>query len=484
MALISRQGSRRLVAAANPAAQALGVRPGLPAGQAQLLVPGLHLAAADPAADRRGLVRLAVWLWQRVAPVVAVDWPDGIVIDSTGSAHLHGGEAALLRRLGQRLAAAGITMRAAIADSWGAAHALARHGEDPRLLAPSGPLLPLLAPLPLCALRLPPALVAELEALGFATIGALAATPRAPLARRFGALPGQRLDQALGQAPEPIDPIRPPAPVSVRHGLAEPIATAQAIAVAIARLVAAVGAELAARGAGARRLDLLCARVDGQIARVRVGLARPQRDPARLLRLLGDRIDEIDPGFGIEAMTLAVSWAEPLAPQQVVNDLAAAPVADLSALVDSLRNRLGAGRVYRLAPVASDVPERSVRRVPALAAAPAAAPAADDGAGWPGHWPRPARLLLRPEPIETLALLPDHPPAWFVWRGVRHRVARADGPERIFGEWWVRDAELDAVRDYFRVEDEAGGRFWIFRAGDGVDGATGSQRWFLHGLFG
>jgi protein ImuB len=152
------------------------------------------------------------------------------------------------------------------------------------------------------------------------------------------------------------------------------------------------------------------------------------------------------------------------------------PEADVSGLIDILSNRVGENRLYRFAPVASDVPERSVKRV--AAASPAT------GEGWPTHWPRPARLLAPPELIQTVALLPDHPPVSFTWRGSRRRVSRADGPERVFGEWWKRDAELIAVRDYFQVEDDAGERFWIFRAGDGEEAATGSHKWFMHGIFG
>ena len=149
---------------------------------------------------------------------------------------------------------------------------------------------------------------------------------------------------------------------------------------------------------------------------------------------------------------------------------------DVTDLIDTLTNRVGEQRLYRFAPVASDVPERSVTRV--------APGAPDTGEGWPSHWPRPSRLLQNPEPIETVALLPDHPPASFTWRGVRRRVKRADGPERVFGEWWKRDPELTTVRDYFRLEDDAGERYWVYRAGDGEDPLTGSQRWFLHGIFG
>ena len=193
-------------------------------------------------------------------------------------------------------------------------------------------------------------------------------------------------------------------------------------------------------------------------------------------RLLCEKIQTISTGFGIEILSLTAVMAEPLEAQQVANPLLEDPAPDLSHLVDVLANRFGARAVYRLAAVASDVPERAVARI-----APLSEPV---GAGWPDHWPRPARLLPRPEPIETVALLPDHPPVWIAWRGIRRKVARADGPERVFGEWWKRDAERIAVRDYFRIEDEAGERFWVFRAGDGENSGTGSHRWFLHGVFG
>jgi protein ImuB len=216
--------------------------------------------------------------------------------------------------------------------------------------------------------------------------------------------------------------------------------------------------------------------VDNRVQAIRVGTAQPVRDVKRLTRLLCDKIETVDPGFGIEIMRLAATAAEPFATKQTISSLIDEPEADVSGLIDVLSNRVGETRLYRFAPVASDVPERSVQRVPA------AAP--DSGDGWPAHWPRPARLLAPPEPIETVALLPDHPPVSFTWRGSRRRVRRADGPERVFGEWWKRDAEFIAVRDYFQVEDDAGERFWIFRAGDGEDAATGSHRWYLHGIFG
>jgi protein ImuB len=317
---------------------------------------------------------------------------------------------------------------------------------------------------------------ADLRVLGFERVDDILARPRAPLTLRFGPELGRRLDQALGQSAEPIEPIRPPDLIEVRRAFAEPIGAAETIARYIGKLVIDLCTALEDKGLGARRLDLLCHRVDNRIQAVRVGTAQPVRDNKRLTRLLCDGIETIDPGFGIEVMTLAATIAEPLVRRQLISSLVEETAPDISDLVDTLANRVGERAIYRIAPVSSDVPERSVRRIPAMAP--------DSDATWPNHWPRPARLLARPEPIETVALLPDHPPVSFTWRGIRRRVKRADGPERVFGEWWKRDAELAAVRDYFRIEDDAGERYWVYRSGDGEDASTGSHRWYLHGVFG
>lgn len=475
LVLIRREGTRRLVLAANAAAQAAGVRLGMPVTKAQVLVPGLIVQDADLAADAEALDRLAVWLL-RFAPVVATDPPDGIVIDSTGADHLHGGEPAMLEGLIGRLAMSGVTARAAIADTWGAAHALARHAAGPISIAPANHGISILDHLPLEALRISAQTAAALRTLGFQRVGDLAAQPRAPLTVRFGPELGRRLDQASATIGEPIEPIRTADLIEVRRAFAEPIGAAETIARYIGKLVGQLCERLEERGLGARRLDLLCHRVDNRAQAVRVGMAIPVRDPKRLTRLLCDKIETIAPGFGIEVLTLAATIVEPLERKQTVSSLVEESVPDVSGLVDTLMNRVGDRAIYRLAPVASDVPERSVCRIPAMAA--------ETGATWPGRWPRPSRLLPHPEAVETVALLPDHPPVAFTWRGVRRRVRRADGPERVFGEWWKRDAELAAVRDYFRVEDDAGERFWLYRAGDGEDAATGSHLWFVHGIFG
>jgi protein ImuB len=464
-----------VVLAADKVAQHVGLRVGMAATKAQILVPGLATADADPKGDAEALERLAFWAL-RYSPVAAADPAHGIVIDVSGADHLFGGEEALLCDLLGRLKSAGFSARAAIADSWGAAHALARFRADPLVIAEPGVLREAVAPLPHGALRLTPDTVAELRTLGFETVGELLAQPRAPLIRRFGPEIGRRLDQALGLVNEPIDPVRPVDAVEVRQSFAEPIGAAETIKRYISKLAGKLCLVLEQRGLGARRLDLICHRVDSHLQAIRVGTALPVRDTKRLTRLLSDKVETIEPGFGIEIMTLAATRAEPLEAKQSISSLVDDTDPDVSGLIDLLANRVGEERLYRAAPVASDVPERSVIRVPATAP--------DCETSWPSRWPRPARLFARPEPIETVALLPDHPPATFTWRGIRRRVRRADGPERVFGEWWKRDAELAVVRDYFRVEDDAGERFWIYRAGDGENVETGSQRWFLHGIFG
>jgi protein ImuB len=473
--LVGRDGRRRVVLAADAAAQAAGLRVGMPVTKAEVLVPGLIVKDADPGADVVALDRLALWALRRYAPIAAADPPDGLVIDTSGADHLHGGEDAMLKSMIDRLATFGVAARAALADSWGAAHALARYAARPISVASVGDSGSAVLDLPIAALRLSYEIVDGLRVLGFERIGELAAQPRAPLALRFGPELGRRLDQTLGRIREPIEPARVPELLEVRRAFAEPIGAAETVARYTAKLVVRLCEALEVRGLGAKRLDLLFHRVDNRVEAIRIGTALPVRDIKRLTRLLCDKIETVDPGFGIELMRLAATIAEPLEMKQNVTSLIEEPDADVSELIDTLMNRVGETRLYRAAPVASDVPERSVIRV---------APMAPPSGTWPVHWPRPSRLLATPEPIETLALLPDHPPVSFVWRGVRRRVKRADGPERVFGEWWKRDAELIAVRDYFQVEDEAGERFWIYRAGDGEDAATGSQGWFLHGIFG
>ncbi|PAX08666.1 Y-family DNA polymerase [Sphingomonas lenta] len=494
-----RVDGRDLVHAANEAAWALGIAPGMWLTQARVMAAGLHILPADPEGDRAALHDLAVALARRWAPTVAVSDDTGLFVDLTGVAHLHGGEEAFAERLLRLLARLGYAARLAVADTAGAAWALARRGPAPVVIAPPARHVDAIEPLPVAALRLEEAHVRLLDRLGVGTVAELIRLPRKPLMRRFGGALVRRLDQATGRAPEPLEPVVPPLAVSAVQRFAEPIATPEPIGRWMDILCARLARSLAEAGLGARAVLLVAERIDRRDQRLRIGLARPSRDPAHLSRLFRRRIEEVEPGFGIEAMTLHVLRADPLAPEAIGGALDEAlgdGTPDLAPLIDALANRLHGRAPWRVEPVESDVPERSAARVPALAPPDRRPPAlgaddvrrlaaAEDDHPWHPRWPRPVRLLPRPEPVEhVLAELPDHPPKRFTWRGRSYRVVRADGPERIGGEWWRRPAERDAVRDYFSVEDEEGRRFWLFRRGDGVRAETGDLSWHLHGTFG
>jgi protein ImuB len=469
-------GRRQVIGAVDAAARNLGLTPGMPLAHARSLIPDLAVTAADLAGDAAALSALAAWCL-RFSPVTAPDGADGIWMDATGCAHLFGGEDALVSGLVDRLAATGLTARAAMADTPGAAWAVARTDVAATTIVPQGGATTALRPLAVASLRLPGALVEKLNRLGFDRTAQLLDAPRGPLTLRFGPELMQRLDQATGRVFEPVVPVMPPETVAERFLFVEPLLTAEAFVAVIARLSRNVCEELERRGLGARQLDLVFERVDGAHQIIRVGTSRPARDPDHLARMLNERLDQVDPGLGVDAMQLVVTLADRLEYTQSPTSLLAdrAPDPDIAVLVDRLVNRLGADRVYRFAPVESDVPERSVRRVSPLAR--------PGKASWPARWPRPSRLLSPPQPIETVAMMPDQPPALFIWRRVRHRIRRADGPECIQAEWWRRDSELRASRAYWQVEDHSGRRFWLYRNGDGVDAETGDLRWFLHGFF-
>lgn len=483
-------GSRVEIAACNPAARALGLSPGTALTMARAQVPGLAVREADPAGDAADLLALAELLARRWAPMVAVSDADGLFIDLTGVAHLYGGEARFLRRLVRLLARHGVTARVAIADTAGAAWALARFGGG---MVRPGEQAAAIAPLPVAALRLDGSALELLARLGVDTIGQLSAMPRAPLVRRFGRAIADRLDQATGHAPEPLDPVVPPTRIAVEQRFAEPIATPEAIEHWLGELMPRLTVALAEAGQGARAVELVAARVDGVVQRLRLGFARPTRDAAHMLRLALRRIEEIEPGYGLDAIALHVRRADPLGPESLARALSGPVEPDLTTLVDAIANRIGLPRLWRVTPVESDVPERSLAMTSPLDALPGRAEALkpddvrrlDERARdhpWHPRWPRPVRLLHRPEPVDhVVAELPDQPPRRFTWRGVTHRVVRAEGPERITGEWWRRAGERLSVRDYFRVEDELGERFWLYRRGDGVRTETGDLRWFLHG---
>ena len=475
LVMVGRVGRRRAVAAMNDAAAKAGLRIGQAVAHATAMTPGLLLHDLDSEGDQAALHRLALWAQKLYSPVVAPDG-DGLVIDATGCAHLFGGEEKMLIDIRDRLTKAGFQAQVALADSWGGAHALARFSRRSIFAVPVGATGREVGQMPIAALRLPTDLVQALSQVGFDTIAELEARPKGPLAHRFGLDLIRRLDQAFGRVAEPIEPVMASETVRVSKVFAEPIGAPETLARYLTALTHEICLALEEVSLGAKRLDAYFVRVDNRIETARLSLAQPSRNAARLAKLFCEKLEKVDPGFGVEKILLAAPGAEPLAYRQSEAVGSVETEADIAGLVDTLTVRLGAASVYRQASAQSDLPERSVRRAPALDT--------PGAVSWPIDWPRPTRLLQRPEPIETVALLPDAPPAAFTWRGARRRVRCADGPERVFGEWWKADAELARSRDYFQVEDEAGERFWIFRDGDGEDPDSGSQRWFMHGLFG
>jgi protein ImuB len=469
----------RHLAAVGAHGEAQGLRPGQTLTDARAICPGMISLDADPVADEAALARLATWC-ERYTPMAAPDPPDGLWLDVTGCIGVFDTEVGLTEDLASRLKRNGIPCRLAIAGTTGAAWALAHAREDQTILPP-GQEKAVLAGLPITGLRLDAGTVTGLRRLGLRTVQDLLRIPRAQITPRFGAQPVLRLDQALGVIEEAIDWPRPPIDWHERLAFVEPIGTPEDLARALARLAERLCGRLAEQDKGCQRIVARFFRVDDEVPQIMVGTALPVRDPAYLTKLLREKLDTVDPGFGIEMIALEAETVAPLqAPQARLTDLTTPDPADrLAGVVDTLSNRLGPERVSRVAPYASHVPERVVQQVPPL---PVRRPswAADPAS------PRPIRLLRKPEAIEVIALVPDDPPVRFRWRGVSHRVRAAAGPERIAAEWWRgrhsdKRPETDLIRDYYRVEDSDGARFWIFRAG--LHANDRMPRWYLHGLF-
>lgn len=462
----------------NRRARLAGVAEGARVTDMRALCPDLRVFDADPGQDGRALERLMIWA-RRWCPWTATDGARGLVLDTTGADHLWGGEAAMLAEIEGTLAALGFEARVAVAPTWGAAWALARYGPVRAISAGPEP-VPDLAGLPAAALRLDADTVLDLQRLGLKTVGALAAVPRAALARRFGrAGPGGnpllRLDQALGRLPEPLSLPGEPPDFRVTARLAEPIFDPTHF---LPGLCEALCARLAEAGRGCRRLRLSVFRTDGEVRSLGATLALASRDPVHFARLVRDRLERIDPGFGFDLILLEALRTEALAPAQAGLDGrdGTAGRVPLGQLIDRLAARFGASALSCPEQRQSHVPERAVAQAPASASA---EPGPAAGQGRPD---RPLRLFERPEALRVLYALPEGPPMQFVWRHRLHRVLRHAGPERIAPEWW-HDRPGTRLRDYFRVEVATGQRFWIYREGLHGDRRGGDPVWFLHGIF-
>ena len=468
------------IEAVNRAGAAAGAHKGMMLADARTLCPEIATAPSDPAGDLGFLETLAIWA-QRWGPWSALDPPDGLLVDVTAVAHLFGGENRLLADVQQAFAQRQLAVRTAIAPTAGAAWALAHHGRDGAIVEGAEAIERALSDLPVAALRLDQDVVTVLRRLGLKRLGEIATLGRDAIQRRFrnrkspAANPLVRLDQLLGRVPEPLLPVVPQQVPLVQRRLLEPIRHRQLLDTVVTDLAGDMARELEGQGQGARRLELGLWRVDGEVVVRRLELAAATRDPAHIVRLFAARLDDVDAGFGIEMLRLRASWAEPLALAQ--NDIETAAEThgtSLAACIDRLTVRLGAQAVTRPVPFASHIPERAQRWQPPLE------PEASSQGQLAFH-ARPLKLLDSPESIAVLYATPDGYPQRFRWRGQVHEVARVEGPERIAPEWW-RERGGARLRDYYRIEDEAGRRYWIYRLGIIGDGRGGPPDWYLHGL--
>lgn len=515
------ENNTQRIAALDEQAARLRLKPGMGIADARAMYPGIEIVAADPEADRRLLEALADWC-DRYTPLVAFDGPDGLFLDVTGCAHLFGGEETMLDGILSGFFEQGFRVKAGLAATPGAAWAAARFSLGGTILQ-EGDEEPFLENLPLSALRLEPDTVARLESVGLRRIGAVTAAPRAPLARRFGAMLLLRLDQALGEIEETISPRLPVPALSVERHLAEPIGLVEDIERLTFLLAKSLKRDLERRGEGARLFELLLFRVDGAVTRISVGASLPLREPIPIGRLFHERLAALgavlDPGYGFDLVRLsAFETAAVDTPQANLGSETAAASEDVALFSDRVRARLGRNAMLMPLLVESHLPEQAASFVPIDGEPPErkapASPRRDVGFS-PSRraQERPLKLFSRPEPIEVpVTEVPEGPPLNFRWRRAMHRVTRAEGPERIGPEWWlhpvpkieveVRDgedeeskekkrekAEREAIaaetarltRDYFRVEDSEGRRYWLFREGL-YDRKDATPRWYLQGI--
>lgn len=461
---------RMIVMSANLLAQKQGIDTGMSVADARALIPDLEVLDDNPEIANRLLAGLAEWCI-RYTPSVAADPPDGLLLDVTGCAHLWGGEMAYITGMVNRIKYFGYDIRAAMADTVGAAWAVARFARDITLIESRQQSAALLS-LPPAALRLEPPAIERLEKLGLRQISQFINMQRSALRRRFGSSLLQRLDQALGHEEELIIPIHPLEPYQERLPCLEPIVTATGIEIALQRLLDALCHRLQKEQKGLRSASFKGYRVDGKIKEICIGTNRPSCNSKHLFKLFETRIETIEPALGIELFTLDALKVEdlPTVQEKLWENTMSLDNIDLCELLDRIGGKIGAANIQRYIPAAHYWPERSYKNASAINEI---LPAT-----WKSGRPRPLQLFSRPEPIDVTAPIPDYPPMLFRYKGTLHTIVKADGPERIEAEWWLQDGQH---RDYYCVEDEDGYRYWLFRAGH-YDEAK-SYQWFIHGFF-
>jgi len=466
--LYAPEHGRMVVKAASQQLTKEGISPGMVVADVRAILPSVEVFSDDTVAEEKLLKDMAEWCI-RYSPVVATDSPDGLILDISGCPHLWGGELPYIRSITSRLRKGGYDVCAAIADTVGTAWAVARYGRN-EMIIESGKQAEALSLLPPAALRLDNTTLQRMDKLGFRQIGQFIGIPQLNLRRRFGNVLLNRLDQALGILPEPLQPVQP-APVYLeRLPCLEPIRTATGIEIAIKRLLEALCERFIQEGKGMRTGILKGYRVDGEIEQIGIGTNRASRNAAHLFKLFELKIPEIEPALGIELFTLEAPLVEDLTEtQEALWSTANRDRTAISELLDNIAGKIGPQTIHRYLPQEHYWPERSIKEVNSLDEQPETE--------WRTDWLRPIHLLPKPEPVEVMVVLPDYPPMHFRYKGEIIRVARADGPERIEQEWWLQSGP---PRDYYQIEDERGARYWLFRLG--LYGNKKPQ-WFLHGYF-
>lgn len=460
---------RMVIVAANALAEQQGIHTGMVVADARVIIPSLQIVDDKPGLSDKLLQRIAEWCI-RFTPFVAVDPPGGLIFDATGCSHLWGGDSYYITAIAQRFKTRGYDVRVAMADTIGCAWAVARYGQQ-SLLVEKGKHLQSLLPLPSVALRLDTETIELLDKLGLRQVGQFISMPRSALRRRFGDFFLQRLDQALGNEDEIIQPVQPIKLYQERLPCIEPIVTRQGIEIALQRLLTTICDRLQKEAKGLRIAIFKGFRVDGKIERIEIGTNRATHNGQHIFKLFETKLDQIEPAPGIELFLLEAQKVEDLSPMQesLWEQISGLDNIPLSELLDRVEAKFGNGHVRRYLPDEHYWPERSIKLASSISEKPTTT--------WKADRPRPLQLLPMPEKIEVAAPVPDYPPMNFRYKGKLHKIIKADGPERIEQEWWLQQGQH---RDYYYVEDEEGCRYWLFRLGHYTDKAYG---WFIHGFF-
>jgi protein ImuB len=460
---------RMIIVATNSEAEKNGVSAGMVLADAKAIVPHLVVHDNPPRLSELILRRISEWCI-RFSPVVATDPPDGIFIDASGCTHLWGGDSSYLNEIVKRFEKLGYGASAAIADTAGVAWGIARFGKSAKVIPPGQHREALLS-LPPEALRVEPEVSHRLHQLGLHQIGQIINISRASLRKRFGAGLVVQLDRALGHHLEILQSVIPVPVYEERLPSLEPIVTATGIKIALEQLVTSLCLKLLKEQKGLRKAVFKCYRVDNKVEQIEIGTNRPTHDVRHILKLFDTSLNTIEPALGIELFILEAPVVEEHLSHQEKMWETEGGLNDnrLAELLDRLASKIGSDTIHRYLPEESYWPERSIKEASTLAESP--------GIQWRTEKLRPLHLLSKPETIEVSAPIPDYPPMLFRWKGKVHKIMKADGPERIEQEWWIQQGQH---RDYYRVEDESGFRYWIFRSGHYSDPL---YQWYLHGFF-